>query len=283
MTAMTTLTDPDGKNLDRFWDWHRAVRRFERLSTIIHHVHYLCNDWVPRRHIRPRVIPRSRIRAINDNAKDASAGILYLDDPKVSEMHERYRWEDQRLHVVLAESMNSIALGKYLHPGIMSEISLGSRSRRTVISIESDVRPNLACTTNQNLVQAVTPPWVFHCILPTETDGMRTQVVIRLDDDSNVVVIENASEAPRVALGIFEDISVEIRRLMEILTPTTAWDQPDAGFESANERVAMQELRDVFDPSEKLPDDEDESLAFVAQRVRDLTGHHPTRKATCKL
>ncbi|KZS92125.1 hypothetical protein SISNIDRAFT_486658 [Sistotremastrum niveocremeum HHB9708] len=42
--------------------------------------------------------------------------------------------------------------------------------------------------------------------------------------------------------------------------------------QTLDERLAMQGLRDVFGPSEHLPEDEDEFLSFVAQRVLELAG-----------
>ncbi|KZT35694.1 hypothetical protein SISSUDRAFT_1051048 [Sistotremastrum suecicum HHB10207 ss-3] len=45
------------------------------------------------------------------------------------------------------------------------------------------------------------------------------------------------------------------------------------------ERLAMQELRQAFDPSEDLPEDEEAFLAFVAQRIRDLSGHRKVASA----
>ncbi|KZT35690.1 hypothetical protein SISSUDRAFT_1051028 [Sistotremastrum suecicum HHB10207 ss-3] len=43
---------------------------------------------------------------------------------------------------------------------------------------------------------------------------------------------------------------------------------PEHEYQLESERLALQELRDAFDPSENLPEDEDAFLAFVAQRIR---------------
>ncbi|KZS92123.1 hypothetical protein SISNIDRAFT_466984 [Sistotremastrum niveocremeum HHB9708] len=54
---------------------------------------------------------------------------------------------------------------------------------------------------------------------------------------------------------------------------------PEHEYELEGERLALQELRDAFDPSENLPEDEDAFLAFVAQRIRDLSAYHSPARA----
>ncbi|KZS92126.1 hypothetical protein SISNIDRAFT_486659 [Sistotremastrum niveocremeum HHB9708] len=49
--------------------------------------------------------------------------------------------------------------------------------------------------------------------------------------------------------------------------------QPPDKPPMTGEQLAMQALRDAFEPEVNLPEDEDEFLAFVAQRIRELTGH----------